>query len=74
MPWKTKNVLNNKFEEKEPEPLLDEDFCQTQEELADYLGVSKAATTKHSKAYAYFHQKQDKIRDKRHDFTVLLER
>ena len=35
-----------KFEDEELESLLDEDRCQTQEELAESLGVTQAAISK----------------------------
>ena len=41
----------------EPEALLDEDCCQTQEELVESLGVTQAAISKRSKAAGYI-QKQ----------------
>ena len=46
-----------KFEEEELEALLDEDCCQTQEELAESLGVTQAAISKRLKAAGYI-QKQ----------------
>ena len=46
-----------KFEDKELEALLDEDCCQTQEELAKSLGVTQAAISKRLKAAGYI-QKQ----------------
>ena len=46
-----------KFEDEELEELLDEDCCQTQEELAESLGVTQAAISKHFKAAGYI-QKQ----------------
>ena len=36
-----------KFEDEELEALIDEDSCQTQEELAESLGVTQAAILKH---------------------------
>ena len=42
-----------KFEDEELESLLDEDCCQTQEELAESLGVTQAAISKRSKAAGY---------------------
>ena len=50
--WKAKNVLGSKkkFEDEELEALLDEDCCQTQEELAESLGVTQAAISKRLKA------------------------
>ena len=42
-----------KFEDKELEALLDEDCCQTQEELAESLGVTQAAISKRLKAAGY---------------------
>ena len=46
-----------KFEDEELEALLDEDCCQTQEKLAESLGVTQAAILKRSKAAGYI-QKQ----------------
>ena len=46
-----------KFEDEELEALLDEDGCQTQEELAESLGVTQVAITKRLKAAGYI-QKQ----------------
>ena len=46
-----------KFEDEELEALLDEDCCQTQEELAESLGVTQAAISKRLKAAGYI-QKQ----------------
>ena len=46
-----------KFEDEELEALLGEDCCQTQEELAESLGVTQAAISKHLKAAEYI-QKQ----------------
>ena len=46
-----------KFEDEELEALLDEDCCQTQEELAESLGVTQAAVSKRLKAAGYI-QKQ----------------
>ena len=46
-----------KFEDEELEALLDEDCCQTQEELAESLGVTQAAFSKRLKAAGYI-QKQ----------------
>ena len=45
------------FEDEELEALLDEDCCQTQEELAKSLGVTQAAISKRLKAAGYI-QKQ----------------
>ena len=45
------------FEDEELEALLDEDCCQTQEELAESLGVTQAAISKRIKATGYI-QKQ----------------
>ena len=39
-----------KFENEELEALLDADCCQTQEELAESLGVTQAAISKRLKA------------------------
>ena len=44
-------------EDKELEALLDEDCCQTQEELAEPLGVTQAAISKRLEAAGYI-QKQ----------------
>ena len=46
-----------KFQDEELESLLDEDCCQTQEELAGSLGVTQAAILKRLKAAGYI-QKQ----------------
>ena len=46
-----------KFEGEELEALLEEDCCQTQEELAESLGVTQAAILKRLKAAGYI-QKQ----------------
>ena len=46
-----------KFEDEELEALLDEDCCQTQEELAESLRVTQAAISKRLKAARYI-QKQ----------------
>ena len=46
-----------KFEDEELEALLDEDCCQTQEELAESLGATQAAISKRLKAARYI-QKQ----------------
>ena len=46
-----------KFENGELEALLDEDYCQTQEEIAKSLGVTHAAISKRLKAAGYI-QKQ----------------
>ena len=43
----------NKFEDEDLEALLDEDCCQTQEELAESLGVTQAAISKRLKAAGY---------------------
>ena len=42
-----------KFEDEELEALLDEDCCQTQEKLAESLGVTQAAISKRLKAAGY---------------------
>ena len=46
-----------KFEDEELKALLDKDCCQTQEELAESLGVTQAAISKRLKAAGYI-QKQ----------------
>ena len=46
-----------KFEDEELKALLDEDCCQTQEELAESFGVTQAAISKRLKAAGYI-QKQ----------------
>ena len=51
-PWQPK-----KFEDEELEALIDEDCCQTQEELAESLGVTQVAISKLLKAAGYI-QKQ----------------
>ena len=45
------------FEDKELEALLDEDCCQTQEELSESLGVTQAAISKRLKAAGYIQKK-----------------
>ena len=45
-----------KFEDEKLEALLNEDCCQTQEELAEYLGVSQAAILKCLKAAGYIQE------------------
>ena len=45
-----------KFEDEELEALLDEDCCQTQEGLAESLGVTQAAILKRLKAAGYIQQ------------------
>ena len=47
-----------KFEDEDLEALLDEDCCQTQEELAEFLRVTQAAISKRLKAAGYI-QKQE---------------
>ena len=47
----------NKFEYEELEALLDKHCCQTQEELAESVGVTQAAISKRLKAAGYI-QKQ----------------
>ena len=47
-----------KFEDEELEALLDDDCCQTQEELAESLEVTQAAISKRLKAAGYI-QKQE---------------
>ena len=42
-----------KFKDEELEALLDEDCCQTQEELAESLGVTEAAISKRLKSAGY---------------------
>ena len=46
------------FEDEELQALLDEDCCQTQEELAESLGVTQATISKRLKAAGYI-QKQE---------------
>ena len=48
-----------KLEDEELEALLDEDCCQTQEELAESLGVTKAAILKCLKAARYIQKQGD---------------
>ena len=50
-------MLSKKFEGEELEALLDEDCCQTQEELAESLGVTQTVISKRLKAAGYI-QKQ----------------
>ena len=45
-----------KFEDEELEALLDEDCCQTQEDLAESLGVTQAAISKRLKTAGYIHK------------------
>ena len=47
-----------KFEDEELEALLDEDCCQTQEELAESLGVTQAAISKRIKQPDTFKRKE----------------
>ena len=42
-----------KFEDEELEALLDEDCCQTQEELSESLGVTQTAISKRLNASGY---------------------
>ena len=42
-----------KFEDEELEALLDEDCCQTQEELAESFGVTQVVISKRLKAAGY---------------------
>ena len=49
-----------KFEDEQLEALLDEDCCQTQEELVESLGVTQAAISKRLKAARYI-QKQGNL-------------
>ena len=49
-----------KFEDEELETLLDEDSCQTQDELGKSLGVTQQAISKRLKATRYI-QKQGKL-------------
>ena len=42
-----------KFEDEELEALLEEDCCQTQEELAESSGITQAAISKRLKAAGY---------------------
>ena len=46
-----------KFEDEEQEALLDDDCCQSQEELAESLGITPAAISKRLKADGFI-QKQ----------------
>ena len=48
-----------KFENEELVALLDEDCCQTQEELAEFLGVTQAAISKRLKATGYVQKQGD---------------
>ena len=50
-----------KFEDEELEALLDEDYCQTQEELAESLGVTQAAISKRLKAAGYIQKQGNRI-------------
>lgn len=50
-------VQSKKLEDEELKALLDEDCCQTQEELAGFLGATQAAILKRLKARGYI-QKQ----------------
>ena len=45
-----------KFEDEELEALLDEDYCQTQEELAESLEVTQAVISIRLKAAGYIHK------------------
>ena len=48
-----------KFEDEELETLLGEDCCQTQEELAESLGVTRAAISKRLKVAGYIQKQGD---------------
>ena len=48
--WFARFGQPKKFEDEELEALLGEDCCQTQEELAESLGVTQAAISKRLKA------------------------
>ena len=72
-----------KFEDEELEALLDEDCCQTQEELAESLGVTQADISKCLKASRYIQKQENwvphelKPRDVERRFCIsemLLER
>ena len=51
-------VQPKKFEDEELEALLDEYCCQTQEELAESLGVTQAAISKRLKAAGYIQMQE----------------
>ena len=55
-PWQPKM-----FEDEELEGLLDEDCCQTQEELAESLGVIQAAISKSLKAAGYIQKQGNRL-------------
>ena len=72
-----------KFVDEELEALLDKDCCQTQEELAESLGVTRAAISKRSKAAGYIqkqgnwvpHELKPRLVERRFCmFEMLLER
>ena len=52
-----------KFADEELEALLDEDCCQTQEELAESLWVTQAAITKRLKAAGYIQKQGNWVSD-----------
>ena len=51
-----------KFKDEELEALLDEDCCQTQEELAESLGVTQAVISKPLKAAGYIQKPGNWVR------------
>ena len=48
-----------RFEDEKLEALLDEDCCQTEEELAESLGVAQAAISKCLKAVGYIQKRRN---------------
>ena len=50
-----------KFEDEELEALLYEDYCQTQEEFAESLGVTQASTLKRLKAAGYIQKQGNRV-------------
>ena len=55
-------VQPKKFEDEELEALLDEDYCQTQKELAESLGVTQAAISERLKAVGYTRKQGNWVR------------
>lgn len=50
-----------KFEDEEVEALLDVDCCQTQEEIADSLGVIQAAISERLKRFLKNHMNRSQV-------------
>lgn len=49
------------LEDEELKALLDEDCCQTQEELAGFLGATKSAISKRLKAAGYIQKQGNRV-------------